>query len=364
MKISIITVCKNSEKTIEQTIQSVVRAQDGKLEYIIVDGGSSDGTLDIIKKYEKEIEIAISEPDGGIYEAMNKGIALASGEVIGIINSDDWYEPETFDIVRRCFCETDAEVVCGKLNFVYPDGKREIMEPENIEKLRYEMIVPHPTAFVKREAYWKYGEFETKFRIAADYELMLRFYTKGAKFCNVDRVLANFRVGGASRQQKEKCAEETMSISKKYLFCTPLEERIHIKDIIARRYLTFWFEKLLEDSRDRFVRILNEKLGVGYHDEIVIFGAGKWGQKVCGILQKKMWISYIVDNGKKKQGCCANGVRILEPEILKSFKGILLLMVKDYSAEILSQVEDLRNSTLYCISWEEIAEEFVNEIRI
>lgn len=111
MKISIITVCLNSEQTIEQTIKSVIDQNDPDYEYIIIDGDSTDSTLDIIRKYQAYIAILISEPDKGIYDAMNKGIALASGDVIGIINSDDWYEPEILKTVRSCFQKSDAGVV-------------------------------------------------------------------------------------------------------------------------------------------------------------------------------------------------------------------------------------------------------------
>ena len=118
MKISIITVCLNSEKTIEQTIRSVLGQKDEDFEYIIVDGCSSDNTLDIVGKYSKDITRIVSEQDGGIYDAMNKGIALATGEIIGIINSDDWYEEGALEAVRKCFQAVNAEVVYGRMNLV------------------------------------------------------------------------------------------------------------------------------------------------------------------------------------------------------------------------------------------------------
>ena len=100
MKISIITVCLNSKRTIEQTIQSVIGQAHDNCEYIVIDGGSTDGTLEILKKYDGSISTIISEPDEGIYDAMNKGIALATGDIIGILNSDDWYEPGIFKLVE------------------------------------------------------------------------------------------------------------------------------------------------------------------------------------------------------------------------------------------------------------------------
>jgi len=134
MKISIITVCLNSEKTIEQTIQSVIEQKDEDLEYIIVDGRSVDKTLHIINKYKNNISLIISESDNGIYDAMNKGISLATGDVIGIINSDDWYEQGTFEGIRNCFLRSDADVVYGKMNLVDENGSIKLLIPTDIKK--------------------------------------------------------------------------------------------------------------------------------------------------------------------------------------------------------------------------------------
>ena len=248
MKISIITVCLNSEKTIEQTIQSVINQENCDYEYIIIDGKSTDRTLDIIGKYRDEISVIISEPDSGIYDAMDKGISLATGDIIGIINSDDWYEPGAFVLVEKCFRDTDAEVVYGKMNVVNANGEMEVLTPSDLEKIRYQMETPHPTVFIKKEIYKKYGAFQLKYKIAADYEFMLRLYIKGVRFRYVEHILANFRLGGISLRQAETCARETLSISSEYLPCAPLEKRQYLKKIISLRKKAYLFEKILNDS--------------------------------------------------------------------------------------------------------------------
>lgn len=358
MRISIITVCLNSEKTIEQTIQSVVKQKDDEIEYIIVDGNSTDRTLEIIDKYKKDISVIVSEPDNGIYDAMNKGIFLASGEIIGIINSDDWYEPGVFKIVKACFQKSNVEVVYGNMNLIYENGKLETLIPSDIEKIRYEMEVPHSTVFVRKEIYKKYGVFQLDYKIAADYELILRLYTKRVKFSYENKIFANFRLGGISNQQGEECERETLLIAEKYLPYAPLNKRKYLRNIFLHRYSALCFSKIVKDFSHLFIDILVKKLGVGFNDDIVIFGAGVWGIEVCKLLLKNNFqILFFVDNDKQKWDKIENSLKILSPEILKSFQGVLLLVIKEHSNDILNQIEKMKNPNLYPIAWEEIVAE-------
>lgn len=356
MKFSIITVCLNSEQTIEQTIQSVVRQEYDDYEYIIIDGGSTDGTQEILEKYKENIALMISEPDDGIYDAMNKGVALSSGEVIGIINSDDWYEPGVLEMVRQCFQESDGEVVYGRANIIRDDGEIEVQIPDDIEKIRYEMGIPHPTVFIKKDIYRKFGGFQQKYKIAADYDLMLRLYIKGVRFICLNQVLANFRYGGVSVCQGRRTTEETLEISQNYFSYAPLSIRKTLKDIITHRCEAFYFEKILEDSPNTLIEILMTKLGVGVSDNIAIFGAGKWGMKMYDtLLRKEMKPVLLIDNNEKKWSRSDGGRIVSSPESLRSFKGILLIMVREYSKDILQQVEGICNSEIYCITWNDIA---------
>lgn len=356
-KISIITVCLNSEKTIEQTIQSVIGQNDENFEYIIIDGGSSDKTLEIIDKYKKDIHRIVSEPDSGIYDAMNKGIALATGDIIGIINSDDWYEPEALRMVRECFQKTGAEVVYGRMNVIGENGERRILIPTDIRKIRYEMEVPHPTVFIKKDIYDKYGVFQLNYKIASDYELLLRFYTRGVKFIRLDKILANFRSGGISQSEERLCALETVTVSEKYIHCIPPEEKGYYENIILYRRRVVNFLEILDSHLFNISEFLERKLGKGSKNDIAIFGAGEWGIKIYYELKHhRIAPVFFVDNNEEKWDTEKYDVKILRPQVLKDFKGVLLIVVKDFSGEILSQISGIHNPEISCITWEEIAD--------
>lgn len=203
MKISIITIAFNSEETIEDTIKSVI-AQDYKdVEYIIIDGGSTDDTLQIVEKYKDKIAKVVSEPDKGIYDAMNKGVRASTGELVGILNSDDFYASETVlsEIVQAI---GDKDSIYADLVYV---------DRENIEKVvRYwkageykedcffkGWMPPHPTFFLRKRLYDKYGDYNLKLKSAADYELMLRMLHKHKiSVAYLPKVITKMRVGGQS----------------------------------------------------------------------------------------------------------------------------------------------------------------------
>lgn len=206
-KISVITVSYNAAETIETTILSVIRQTYENIEYIIIDGGSTDGTVDIIKKYQDKLAYWVSEPDKGIYDAMNKGIGYAQGDYIGIINSDDWYEIEAVQCLVEQI-EGDSDVIHG--NIICEKAVPQLIKPpHNLSSLKNHMTIFHPSVFVKRDVYLKYGTFDTKYRIAADWDLMLRFFENKCKFQYCDVTIAHFRMDGISsnfnlRQIKEK----------------------------------------------------------------------------------------------------------------------------------------------------------------
>ncbi|OGH88832.1 MAG: hypothetical protein A3J93_01010 [Candidatus Magasanikbacteria bacterium RIFOXYC2_FULL_42_28] len=203
-KISIITVCFNSKATIENTIDSVLCQDYNSLEYIIIDGGSTDGTLDIIKKYEGKVSCVISEPDQGIYDAMNKGIKLATGAVIGILNSDDCFsDNHVVSIVANRFDSEDIDACYGDITYVdreVPSRRVRFWQAGGYQqdRLRDGWIMPHPAFFVRQEIYERYGVFNLNFKVAADYELMLRFLLKGIKMSYVNQSLINMKEGGHS----------------------------------------------------------------------------------------------------------------------------------------------------------------------
>ena len=195
--VSIITVVYNGEKFLEETIQSVISQTYENVEYIIIDGGSTDGTLDIIKRYEDKIDYWISEKDKGIYDAMNKGIDVASGEIMGLINADDWYEKDTINTVIKNYSgDKNFDIFHGNLNYINKSEK--IYKPNfsHRKMLLQGMSLYHPTCFVKRSIYEE-EKFDVNYQLAADYKLIFSMMLKEKKFCYIDKVLANMRAGGA-----------------------------------------------------------------------------------------------------------------------------------------------------------------------
>lgn len=210
-RLSIVTPTFNSATHLEQTIHSVLKQGYPDLEYIIIDGGSTDGTLDLIQHYNTEITYSISEPDAGIADAFNKGIAAATGDVIGIINSDDFYAPHALQRVAQRFLETrnqlqhDLFLLHGDLHWLDGRGSRRVKPRRWPGAIHYDMPVLHPTCFVPRTVYEAVGLFDTGYRLAMDYDWLLRCWLSGVQFEYIPEVLAHFRAGGASTRSLRAC---------------------------------------------------------------------------------------------------------------------------------------------------------------
>lgn len=198
-KISIITICFNSEKTLEETIQSIVNQGYDNLEYLIIDGGSKDGTMSIVDKYRDKIAFVVSEPDKGICDAFNKGIAHATGDIIGIINSDDILLPEALETVSSYY-SPDIDVYSGNvLMWNDQNGQTYIRKPTiKFRNIRNSFKACHPARFIARKAYEKYGVYSLEFRYCMDVDLLIRFCKAGAKVIHIDKELTKFRIGATS----------------------------------------------------------------------------------------------------------------------------------------------------------------------
>lgn len=214
MRISIITVCYNSAATIEDTIQSVINQTHPDKEYIIIDGGSKDGTLEIIKKYQDKINIFKSEPDEGIFDAMNKGIKLASGEVIAILNSDDYFSADdVLTKVNQALSNQDTDACYGDIAYIKGQDKNKIVRTWisgqcTNQKLKWGWAPPHPAFFVKKSVYDRFGWFKLKFDIAADYEFMVRTIIKNKiKILYDPSIRVIMRSGGNSASSLKKRIE-------------------------------------------------------------------------------------------------------------------------------------------------------------
>jgi len=218
-KITIITVSYNSGQTIENTIKSILAQGYDALEYIIVDGDSTDGTLKIVKKYALHhacIKV-LSEPDDGIADAFNKGVNLATGELIGIINSDDQLADGALELVNNCYLTTNADVIYGDTIVIDKENELKILKKAGvIKRIKYEMPFIHQSCFIKRTAYEMVGEYDKKYKICMDYDMLARLYQNNCHFANANGIISIFNYGGTSCEHPIRTVNEDMEIAAKY----------------------------------------------------------------------------------------------------------------------------------------------------
>ncbi|MBQ2189409.1 MAG: glycosyltransferase [Paludibacteraceae bacterium] len=214
MKISIITITYNSAKTLQRALASVQGQTYSDIEHIIVDGASTDGTKSMIETYAKQHASVrwISEKDEGIYNALNKGIRMATGDVIGFLHSDDvLFAPDSIEHIAAAFASTGADVVYGDLQ--YCQGNRVVRHWEsnafNPHSLKYGWMPPHPTVYVRKKVYDQVGEYDEWFRISADYDMMLRIFSAGYKTHYIPEVIVSMKIGGASNKNTKARLSKT-----------------------------------------------------------------------------------------------------------------------------------------------------------
>ena len=224
MKISIITVVYNNEKTIKDAMQSVLGQSYRDIEYVIIDGGSRDNTVNFINEYKEKIGYFISEKDNGLYDAMNKGIKACTGDVIGILNSDDLYQDldVIIDVMQQFNNDPKLDILYGDLVYVKSDDTNKIVRNWK-SKGYYEQffenanVPPHPALFVKSKVYNESGLFDLQYKLAADYELMLRMFKKhkfNSKYLN--RLIIKMRLGGATNQSFSNIVNQNKEILKSW----------------------------------------------------------------------------------------------------------------------------------------------------
>ena len=207
LKISIITSVYNNQETIAETIESVLSQTYDNIEYIVVDGASTDGTIEVIEQFSDKITTFASEPDAGIYDGLNRGLALATGDVVGFLHADDLFaEVDVIANVVKAFHDEAVDAVYGDLVYVSQKETSKVIRywkssSFSRKKLENGWMPPHPTFYVKREVYQKYGNFDTHFKIAADYDIILRFLGKHTCSCSyISKTLVKMRMGGASNR--------------------------------------------------------------------------------------------------------------------------------------------------------------------
>jgi len=203
LKLSLVTVVYNAQHSIGQCIESVISQNYLNLEYIIVDGGSTDNTLNIIEQYRQHIHILVSEPDLGIYDAMNKGIRLATGQIVGMLNADDQFaDNEVLKSVAAAFKQYDADVVYGDMDIINQEQRiirKWRSRPCNNNSFNLGFMPPHPTFYCKRELFEKFGFYSLNYGSAADFELMLRFlHLNKIRSFYLKKVMVKMLTGGVS----------------------------------------------------------------------------------------------------------------------------------------------------------------------
>lgn len=225
LRFSIITVCYNSEKTIIKTLESLLDQTYKDYELILIDGGSQDGTLEIINRYKNRFEqiTIVSESDHGIYDAMNKGIRLSSGDLIAFLNSDDYYEKDALKHIAKSY-SFDIDIIYGDCYLIDDlrgsSFKKKIPIKELIT-LKERMAVPHPSTFVRRELMLSHL-FDASLRIGADYKFILNMFLQEKKFKYIPYPITNMLVGGISSTQTIQCLEEFVIIQKELLHYTTI----------------------------------------------------------------------------------------------------------------------------------------------
>lgn len=338
MKISVITVCYNSVETIERTIKSVISQDYEELEYIIIDGASTDGTLDIIEKYKDKIAIYISEPDHGLYDAMNKGLEKASGEVFAFLNSDDYYADNVLKKVNEYFENSNADMVSGNM-YICENGinSKAVYDKSKKENMFFQVVYPHPALFAKKELYRKYGGFDTSYKIAADSEWVMRVCFHGADVLCVEDYFTYFSVGGLSSRKMYAAFEEQYYVALKYVEWDEyayMEKRVQefysveLKEMKKREKCRDAFEKRMEDIKKLF------RYDNGYY----IWGVGNRGRECLQSFERLglRIVGFIDSYAEIKE---FNGYQVIRPEDI-DITNLICITPKGYEKEIICELQN------------------------
>jgi glycosyltransferase involved in cell wall biosynthesis len=261
--VSVVTIVRNAESTLERTMLSVLGQSYGNIEYIVIDGGSTDGTIDIIRKYDDRIAYWLSEPDEGISDAFNKGVAASTGEIIGILNADDLLSPNQVEQGVMALLRSSADYVFGDLLFHDANGRTlyRIDGDPNYRRIIHSKMpeLCHPTVLVRKAAYERIGLFDTRYRYAMDYEWLLRLHVDGGNGLYVRSIVGHMGTGGASDRSFTKALEEVRDISVRYgknRVHAELLYRYRLAKGAGRRLLEAWIPK---PAFDRLRNLFNPR---------------------------------------------------------------------------------------------------------
>ncbi len=352
IKISIITVSYNSSNTIEQTIKSVISQTYNNVEYIIIDGGSTDGTIDIIKRYESDISYWVSEKDYGIYDAMNKGVKKATGDIVAFLNSDDYYIDSTaLERVVACWNKYDKiDILAGRIAMYNQFSILCGYSPEvtNLEQLCYRMILDHPAMFSRKKLFEEDGGFDSHYQIASDYAWVLKEYHMNRVIVPCQEVFTVFRLGGASSKITKKIALEVKDITQNI---NPSYYYQKYKNIIEDLYYNRQKQIERNNKIDEII-LLNKNFAINILDKILettkiaIWGYGAYGQECHEILERLGYkINLIIDNDKNKWQD-TNCIQISGIDALEKFDGTVIISPSGHEKEIEEQMKYLTIRTV------------------
>lgn len=358
MKITIITVCLNSAGTIEKAIRSVLTQQCQELEYIVIDGGSTDGTLDIIKKYDSYIDKLVSEPDKGIFDAMNKGIRIATGDVIAFLNSDDWYEKDALKIVEDTFMANECDCVCCDNYVVRKDGDIVYYNgtQEPIENMFFRMIYFHSAIFCKRQFFREKDNFDLQYKIAADYDWFLQVIKHGAKVVTVHQPVFTFSYGGISSVNEIDCGQEARQIALQHLPADKKEFKERIDERFCEVVICATDRNVL---RTEILKILEEK------KINILWGAGVRGQQCARWFQSMgIEVSRIIDSNRLQWGKRVQGIDICSPDILE-YKNCNLIITPDKHIEDIKRtIDQIGNDNICVLVLKSICKKIVENLKV
>ena len=357
-KISVITVSLNSVKTIERTIRSVIKQNYDNIEYIIIDGGSTDGTTDIIRKYNNFISYWISEPDNGLYDAMNKGMRISTGDYINFLNSDDWYQRDAINNIVKHIEKSEADVVFGNIVHVY-SNRRVFMNPRPLEYMYWCIPFNHQATFMRNT---KEKWFDTRLRIAADYKMLYELYMEQKVFHYAPYTVANFSVDGLSSdlymtacEVAHVTAEGLLKQPEKIALYRPYIIQMFIGRENYHRFLT-------GENHKRIVQFIKQQ---NYeHKEIVFFGTGDILHRFWDFINEAgVKIRCFVDNDTEKIGKKLWGYDIHPLQYLCNKEDFNVCIMSDkYWSEMLEQLDEMDlSSSIKIYDYVDLKRKFIEQ---
>lgn len=344
-KITIITVCFNEIMNIEKTIESIVEQTYKNIEYIIIDGGSNDGTIDIIRKYEKYISYWKSEKDFGIYDAMNKGIKVASGEYVIFINSGDILHEDIVRVVADKKCFNKADIIYGDIII-----NNKYVKADSLNEFYYRMPFCHQAVFAKLSLFYEYGLFDLSYKVCADYKWLLNCYLNGKKFFYIEKCIAICKGNGFSVIHEQQIPDENYRALREVIISSVVYDKNNqiLKKAKEKNMIAHFRYEMIESDK-LFIDILKKK----YKDnvsEVIIWGTGEWGNLIYSSCSSEYVVNSFIDTYKKNTEI--DGIKVCTPEVLNGYEGYLIIATSKYEDEILKKVyeSNFDKTKIICLS--------------